>query len=311
MRRSSMNRTTFVTAVLAGLLVGALRGQDAPPVPAPNPVDALVTAMVAADGELTAARLELRTLANLPGELVVRTEGVLHVLRGTQPGIRSTFTYRADDGVEGRVESAQTATGIHQFSDDPVFGELFVHIPPAVVADLEWAGQVLEQDHLPGMADRRATSPLGIGMLVELRRTFDFAIDASRQSRGQDAGTWLVGKPKSGLAADDPALPVADRVEAFVRTSDRVLVELVMKQGDLVLQQVEVIAFERLATVAPKVFVVDGRGQRLREAKDHLPLWEQIEDACKKAEARLQEQGEKLPEAERAQFEVRRPSRRR
>jgi hypothetical protein len=37
---------------------------------------------------------------------------------------------------------------------------------------------------------------------------------------------------------------------------------------------------------AARDFVVDGRGQRLRDVQQHLPLWEQIEQVLKQAEAK-------------------------
>jgi hypothetical protein len=294
-----MNRTASIATAFAALLTAPALAQ-APGVAAPaDPVSALVAAMQVADRALVAARVEL----------VVHTHGVLHVLRGTQSAWHSTFSYRTDDGVQGQVESAQTTAGIHQYSDDPVFGELFVHLEPKLVLDLEWAGALLQRDDLPGTADARAQSPLGIGMLTELRHTFDFVVDSSRTERAAEAGTWLVGTPKAGLPVDDPTLPIADRVEAFVRTRDRVMVELVMKQQDIELERIEVVAFEQPKEMPPKAFVVDGRGQRLREAKEHPPLWEEIEQVCAKAEQKLRMANEKLPEAGRPKPEVR-PSRR-
>src|SRR5690606_25657721 len=107
---------------------------------------------------------------------------------------------------------------------------------PALVADLEWAGEVLGRTDLPGMADRRATAPLGSAMLAELQR--QFALEPTdRRERDGEAGRWLAGPRRAaGDGGDD--LPAADRVDVFVRDRDHALVEAIWSQGDTRLQHV-------------------------------------------------------------------------
>lgn len=311
-----MNRTAAVTfglLVVGSMPLAAQQGSASPqPAPQADPIEEIVAAMRAAEGQLTSLRLEMTTSGTLPSGLEVTTKGVLHVLRGTQPAVHAALEYSFGDGVRGRVESSQTADGIQLFESDPAFGEVFLHIDHKLVVDLEWAGQVLDRADMPGMADRRALAPLGSSMLGELRRHFDFTIDA-RGERAGEAGTWLVGSRKPGLDIDDPDLPVADRIEAFVRKTDRALLEVVHRQGGKVVQHLVVDKLEAGLALTAGTFRVDGRGQRVRDVQQHQPLWEQIEQVLKQAEAKCEQaavkQNQALPADRQVKPEVR-PSRR-
>lgn len=288
-----MNRTNLVTAIVLSFAVPAARGQDPGTAGAKaaqaDPIDDIVAAMRAAEQRGRSFRLELATVGRLPGGLAVSTKGVLHVLRGTHPAIHSVVEYRFADGLGGRVESAQTASGIVIFEDDPAFGELLLHVDPATVADLEWAGAVLDRSDLPGMSDRRAASPLGSAMVDELRRQFALTPDG-RKARNGDAGVWLSGPRRAGLDDQDVDLPLADRVELFVRDADRALLEVRQLQGDAVLQHVVVARIDVDVDMPATAFAVDGRGLRAREVQQHLPMWEQIEQVLQKAEAKTAQQ---------------------
>lgn len=285
------------TALIALTLTVGLLSQSPVPVegPAPSsapdgapkadPVDAIVATMRTAEAQLTSLRLVMTTRGELPGELTVTTRGTLHVLRGTQPCSHMAIEYAFGDGVRGRAESAATTEGIVLYEDDPAFGEAYLHIDSALVADLQWAGEVLQRADLPGMADGRAQAPLGSGMLAELRRHFDLAID-NRRERNGEAGRWIVGARKPGLDIQDPDLPVADRVEVFVRDQDHALLELVEWQGKQIVQHLIVEQLQLGVELPAKTFLVDGRGQKRREVTDYAPLWEQIEQAVKQAESK-------------------------
>jgi hypothetical protein len=285
---------------------------DGKPAPA-DPVSELAAAMVAAERALVSARIELRTRSRWGDDTEVTTSGVLHVLRGTQWSVHAAYELQFADGFRGRAESAQTTDGITLYEDFPAFGESFVHVDAALVTDLEWAGRVLQRDDLPGMTDPRAQAPLGSGLLLELQRHFDLQIDAARSERQGEAGTWLQGRRKSGLDLDDPALPIADRVEVFVRSSDRALLEVVQRRGDQVTEAIEVTSLQVGLTVPAKVFRVDGRGQRLLPVKEFAPLREQIDQALTEAERRCEQRAAEanaaLPPDRRQPPDVR-PSRR-
>jgi hypothetical protein len=312
-----MKRTIRAPRLFLWLLHGVVVAQQVAPQaagkPEGDPVEAMVAAMAAAEQKVTSVQLELRTKMMLVDGFEMSTRGVLRVLRGTQSAVHTVFEFASGDGIRGRVESAQTADGIVIHEDDPLFGEVYLRIPPKVVADLEWAGRVLRLDHLPGMADPRAESPLGASMVAELRRHFTFVVDNSRDRRGNDVGTWLLGSRKPGLDDDDPALPLADRVALFVRQSDQALLEVVHRRGEQVLQQLEVVALATGVDLPASGFTVDGRGQKLREVQQFAPLWEQIEAVLQQAEARCEQLAEernaKLPPEQRVPAEVR-PSRR-
>lgn len=254
-----------------------------------DPVAELVAKMQQAEGALHSLVLALRTEGRLPSGLSVTTRGEVHVLRGTQPSTPARLHTRLDydfaDGVRGQIETAWTDGGIVLFEQDPAFGPVYVRIAPSIVADLEWAGRVLGRSDLPGMADGRAQSPLGSGTVAELRRTFDLTI-GSRTVNDGEPGTWLVGAAKRGLDERDPDMPLADRVELFVRERDRVLLVARYFVGDDVVQLIEVTRVELDVEIPDATFTVDGRGQRVRDVQLHQPLWEQIEQTITDAEAK-------------------------
>lgn len=297
MRRVSRNRTAFVpTATLLLLaLAGRAQAPQQPPVaPAEaDPIGEVVARVVAAEQKLRSVRVDLETTGELPSGLAVTTRGTLRVLRGEQPATRTTLAFTLGDAVRGEMDSAQTTAGILVYEDDPAFGQVYLRFDPEVVADLEWAGQVLRKSDLPGMADGRARTPLGSGMLEGLRRGFVFATDG-RGNRAGDAGTWLVGTRRKGLDAEDPDLPVTDRVELFVRTRDQAVLEVVYHTGDKVSQRIVASKVEVDVELPVSEFQVDGRGQRLRHVRQHQPMWELVEDALRQAEARAEAEAAKI-----------------
>jgi hypothetical protein len=282
-----MNRTKNVLAFLLGAGLLVLRAQEpqkpAAPAPEADAIAPIVAAIREAEKALTSARLELVTIGRLPGGLELSTRGVLHVLRGAQPALHTAVEFSFGDGIAGRMEAAQTNSGITVYEDDPVFGEIHVHIEPAIAADLEWAGTVLERADLPGMVDRRALAPLGSSMLEDLRRHFDLAVEARTEREGE-AGQWLGGKSRGGLDEADPDLPLADRVELFVRQRDHALVEVKHLQGETVLQHIVVNKLELGLELPAATFVVDGRGEPLRAVQSYHPMWGHIEKVLLQAE---------------------------
>ena len=284
-----MKRTNIVLAAVLTGLAGPMVAQDpatSPQIPPQaDPIERIVAKVRAAEDRLASVRLELSTTGQMPGGLEVSTKGELRVLRGAQPAVRSSLEFSFADGLTGRMESARTASGIVIFEDNPAFGELHLHLDATIVADLEWAGGVLSRSELPGMGDSRAVTPLGSAMLADLRRSFDLEV-TGRTERGAESGQWLAGKRRAGLDQQDPESPLADRVEIFVRDRDQALVEVTHFLGGKRLQQIVVTRLDVDIDLPASTFVVDGRGQRLREVQQHLPMWDQIEQVLRQAEAK-------------------------
>ena len=253
-----------------------------------------------AEAAIQSLRIRMKTSGKLPGGLDVVTSGELRVLKETQPAgaVRrySGLEYSFGEGVRGRLETAETAGGIQIFEEDPAFGAVFLQIESLVVRDLEWAGTILERSDLPGMVDPRASAPLGSGLIAEVMQTFDLRVDA-RDARDGEAGVWIVGQRKAGLDEQNPDLPLADRVEFFVRGSDNAVMLARYLAGSELLQQIVVESVEIDVELQAADFVVDGRDVQLRNVKDHAPMWEQIEKTIQRAE-------------DKADGDVRRPSRR-
>jgi len=295
-----MKRTDVVTAGLLSLLACAASAQ-APeaagkPAAPPDPIAEIVANMRKAEAGLKSVQIEMRTKGVQPSGLVVTSKGVLHVLRGTQSTagaaapiqLHTLLEVEFQGGMKSRTETAQTEDGIVMSQSDPVVGDVLVRFDRKVTADLEWAGEVLERADLPGMKDRRASAPLGSTMVAELHRHLLLAVDPRSQRQGE-AGTWLVGKRKPGLDTDDPDLPVADRVELFVRAADHALLEVVMWQGETQLQQLVVDKLQLGVELPAKVFTVDARGGKVRDVREVPAMWEQIEQVLKQAESKSQD----------------------
>ncbi|MFY9345859.1 MAG: hypothetical protein WAT39_25430 [Planctomycetota bacterium] len=310
-----MNRTAIAAAVCTVCVVVPGPAQGVPAAPAAKAqaelVDELVARMVAAEKALKSVELHLATSGTLGGGAFVSTKGRLRVLRGTQAALHQRFEFTFDDGIRGSSESAQTASGILWFAEDPAFGPTFVQIDSKLVADLDWAGEVLGRDDLPGMRDRRTSAPLGSALLAHAHAHFQLAATAGE--RAGEAGTWLDGPRKKGLDVEDPELPVADAIKLFVRAKDQVLLEVRHLQADKVVQQMIVEAVHIDPAFGPEAFEVDGRGAALKPVAQHQALADTIEQTLRQAEAKrlreLEAKQAKDPAAKDEKPEVR-PSRR-
>ena len=284
----STNRTAIwacgvILVAMAGAWAQEPGKQVAPPAQS-DAIGTIVAEMQTAEKSLKSARIDLVTTGHFSKGTEFQTRGVLHVLRGAQPAMHTLVEISFGDGIKATMESAQTAGGITLYEDHPAIGEIHLHIDPSTVADLEWAGTVLDDAKLPGMADRRATAPLGSAMVGDLRRHFDLQLHTRTERQGE-AGQWLAGKRRSGLEDADPELPLADRVELFVRQRDHALVEVKHLQRDKVVQHIVVEKIECGLEIPAKKFEVDGRGQPLREVKQYLPMWDQIDKVLLLAES--------------------------
>ena len=293
-----MNRTILVAVGVLSLAVVVMPAQagdaSAEAKAQAKRVDELVDAMRTRERGLRTVEIRMRTEGRFPADLTTRVEGVLHVVRGEQAAIHTRLDFATGDGLRGRTESAQTKAGLSWFEDSPLAGPVFVEIDAKTVADLEWAGRVLQRDDVPGMAPqaesgggiRRADSPLGAAVVAATRRQFDLAVDTQRTERNGEAGSWLVGPRRKGLDVQDPGVPVADRAELFVRQRDLALLEMKHFAGEQVLQLLVVDSISIDGEIAPKVFQIDGGGQRPVPWTEYPPLHEEIEQALDDAEAK-------------------------
>lgn len=295
----SMNRTALSALFSLASLIGTADAQGDPmkPVTTPQvkPAEGVVKSVEAAEAAIKSLRMTMTTKGKLPGGLTVTTRGEIRVLRKTQveavadpqptAWLFSQLEYAFGDGLKGRMETARTADGILLFEEDPAFGAVFLQIAPDIVADLEWASAILKKSDLPGMADGRAQTPLGSGVIRDLMRTFDLAI-ADDESHDGNKGIWLRGTRRAGLDAQDPDLPLADRVEAFVRDRDHALLLARFYVGTDVIQELAVEKLELGAKLQDSDFTVDGHGERIRQVQVYAPMWEQIQEALTGAEAK-------------------------
>jgi hypothetical protein len=282
-----MNRTVLVAVACVVATISTAVAQA--PTPAPDakvqtdPIDELVARMQAAEKALQSIALEMSTMSLQGGGAVVTTKGSLRVLRGTQAAIHCKVEFTTDDGLRGSSESVQKSNGIELFEDDTANGPVYVQLDSKLVADLEWAGEVLAAEDVPGMKARRVAAPLGSILVAHAKTHFDLA-EASKKDREGEVGKWLAGPRKKGLDVEDPGLPVADIVEMFVRDKDLALLEVRYKQADKVIQHLVVDRVQIDVELPAELFKVDGGGMRLRHVQQHQPLWDMIQQTLKEAE---------------------------
>lgn len=239
--------------------------------------------MQAGEKALKSIAIEMSTTISQGGGAVVTTKGSIHVLRGTQAAIHGKVEFTTDVGLRGSSQFVQRSNGIELFEDDTITGPVYVQLDAKLVADLEWAAEVLDAEGVPGMKDRRAAAPLGSTILAHAKVHFDLA-EAPQKDRQGEAGRWFAGPRKKGLEIDDPALPVADTVETFVRDKDLALLEVRYKQADKVIHHLVVDRLQVDVELPAKSFQIDAGGLRLRHVQQHQPLWDMIEQTLKEAE---------------------------
>jgi hypothetical protein len=301
-----MNRTTILGLLCLLFPASNPPCQEAAATPAPDAQDPVIKGLVdrmrEAEQKAMRVSLELSTEGRMPGDLEFRTRGTLRVLRAEQPAevaaVHSVLEYSFAEGLSGRMEAVKTRDGVVMLEQNPTFGELFLQIDAALVADLEWAGRVLQRTDLPGLGDARAAAPLGSEMVADLARRYALAPLSNKDRAGQD-GTWVGGDRRPGLEADGDGMgqATADRVEMFVRNQDHALLEVVFLQAGKVVQRIKV---DKLVVGEPmpiESFQIDPRGRKPKPIKEHAPAWEQIQQILQRAKAKAQD-GD-LPPSER------------
>jgi hypothetical protein len=230
--------------------------------------------------------LEMETVGQDPEEVTVTTRGSLRVLRGEHPAVHTVVEYEFANGLKGRMESARTADGVNTIEDNPTFGQTWTHIDAETAADLEWAGEVLQREQVPGLADGRAQAPLGSAMVADLARTYDLQPLPRRDRQGQE-GMWLGGALRPGLQPEaDADVPLGDRVELFVRNPDQALLEVVLMQGTKTVLRIAVSRVEIDRPMTEESFKIDGKALRRRELREQTAAWEQVQRTLTEAEAK-------------------------
>lgn len=283
-----MKRTNWSVWICLCLPVAPGRAQQSPEKAQETAVNEVVASVRAAEASLSSVRLRMTTRFRQLEDLLVTTRGELRVLRGTQPDAARTYTeieYENGDGGRGRLAASRTPDGMLVYEEDPAWGPVFVQISAAQVADLEWAGKVLGRSDLYGMADGRASTPLGSGVLEDLQHGFVLRVDERTEHEGV-AGTWLAGPARKALDDEVAELPVAEQVEAFVRGSDRAVMLVRFSSGGQTIQDLVVEHLEVDPELGDDAFAVDGHGVRVRDVREHKPMWAVMEDVLQDAEAK-------------------------
>lgn len=293
----------FLLALCIGL--GPLPAQDAAARAQGPAINDLVAELAAREATLESVRLELWTEGSMPGNVRFLTKGTLRVLMAEQQAdaagerrpkvaaVHSRFDYEFADGLKGGMESLKRDDGVETLQDDPTFGQVYVRIDKKVLADLEWAAAALQEEDAPFAEDARASAPLGSAMLRDLSRRYDLVPLSRRESAGQP-GIWYGGdqkprpKAEDGEDADaDLDLPIADRVEVFVREGDHAALDVVHLLRGEVIQRITVKKLVLDEPMSAESFRIDAGGRRPIDVKDHPPMQQQIEQLLVRASAKL------------------------
>jgi hypothetical protein len=294
-----MNRTAILRLLPVLAAAAALLAQDSQPQgdtrPKAGVMDGVVRKLREAESKATRVRLQLLTEGTLPGGLEFHTKGTLRVLRSEQGALLAAHALidcTFADGIQSHMESVKNPSGLWTFETNPAFPEVYLHYDKDLVADLEWAGEVLGRTDLPGAGDARAMAPLGSEMLADLAQRFDLQ-ELGGKTGGQ-LGTWYGGDRRPGGSQEDDAdLPLADRVELFLRSPDSALLEIVYLQAGKPIQRIKVEELVVGEAMPLESFVLDTKGRKPKDVRGHDPEWDQIQQLLQGA----REKAEKLPEA--------------
>src|SRR5262249_57349600 len=98
------------------------------------------------------------------------------------------------------------------------------------------------------------------------------------RARGGRAGRgWGGARRPGGNQEDDAHLPLADRVELFLRSPDNALFEIVYLQAGKPIQRIKVETLVVGEAMPLESFVLDTKGKKPRDVRGHDPEWEQIQ----------------------------------
>lgn len=302
MNRTAERRRRAGSLLLLAALVAAVPGRAQEPDAKAEtpPIEGFVEALRQLEARVKSLELDLETSGKLAGGLDFTTRGTLRVLRpeqGAAARVHSFVEFRFGDGLAGSTESLRTPDELLVLQQDPTFGEVYVRIDAMVLADLEWAGRVLQKQDLPFVEQGLAGSPLGSAMLGDLVRRFDLK-PIERPTEGGQKGTWYGGdrKKAAGLEEEGAELPVSDRVELFLRDGDHVLTEVVHKQGDDVVQRIRVRRLALDEPLAAEALRMRDPVKKPRDVKEHAPMWQSIEQTVQRA---MQKKEGELPPSKR------------
>jgi len=268
------------------LPVGGVSAQEPDPKAQTPTPEAVVATMRAQEAAAKSIELAMETSGRLAGGLTFTARGSVRVLRAEQPEASASHTvvdYDFGDGLSGRVESVETRDGLVTLQQDPTFGETFVRIDATVMKDLAWASAADASADAPFQAGPRARSPIGAELFADLALRFDLRVADKPAPEGQKGVWWQGERKKAAESADNTDLPLADRVEAFVRDGDSVLMDVVYTQNGEVVQRVRVTKAVLGADMQAASFRVEAGGKKPIDAKDHGPTWQQIEQVLQRA----------------------------
>lgn len=288
MNRTATQPSSSLVALLAALALpfgGALAQEPDAKAQAPAP-ESVVAAMRAQEAAAKSIELALETSGRLAGGLTFAARGTVRVLRAEQPEASASHTvvdYDFGDGLSGRVESVETKDGLLTLQQDPTFGETFVRIDATVMKDLAWASAADAGADAPFQAGPRARSPIGADLFADLALRFDLRMADKPAPEGMKGVWWQGERKKAADSADNTDLPLADRVEAFVRDGDSVLMDVVYTRNGEVVQRVHVTKAVLGATMQASSFRIEAGGKKPIDAKDHGPTWQQIEQVLQRA----------------------------
>lgn len=261
--------------------VAAIRAQD-PNADVPT-VPQLIERLQALEKAAKSVSLQMRSTSVVPDGPTFETRGSLRVLTGTH--FHVSMQVRFGEGMEGEHEVVRTPEGTWIREVDPIQGEVFLHMKPELMRELEAASKELGGDVAMGAIPSQSEAPLGSAMLRSIGERFALEVRAEPLvENGLDH--WVVrGELREGEAAALEGLPEADMVEIVVRQRPLEVVRMVhFRRGQPILT-LEIDDVQLDLPMSEASFRLEAGGRTFRDVMDHPETSAQIRAILEEAKA--------------------------
>lgn len=256
-------------------------------------VAAVLADVRAAESGARTIHVEVATTSYPAGRPPLATTEGVWLRRGERAAVRTLVSTSGGGAPDQRADTARSPDGVGVLREDPAMGKVFARLAPAMVADLDWAAELLQRTDLPNRPGARSSAPLGSQVLEDLRSRFLLRPSDKkdeRRERSPAAGVWFAGPRRPGSADADVPWAQATRCEVFVGKAPAAVLELTCWQGDKVVLHSEVTRLELDANLPAEAFLVDGRGQQPRDVAQFPAFAEELERVLREAEEKANQE---------------------
>ena len=180
---------------------------------------------------------------------------------------------------------------------DPAQGEVFTHIDPELLQQLEAAAEVLGREaEVPGMLANKPNALRGAAMLKSLAERYDMRVE--RRVIGGQGYLVVKGDLKPGAALEEQSdsqpgdLPVPQHVEVLVRERDLAVTRMDHMHEGKPFLTIEIGELQVGVPLSPKDFRIElPAHERFIPILEHPPAAAQIKRLLDEADARREAGG--------------------